>query len=128
MIYSGKDIAYTVTSSRNKTLLSFPGEGSIQDIVRFGFSYVETEDNFVAYVLAHPKRMKDVLCCFSESELNPSGEVLGHLWTAELIATKRLKENLLVFANPDLSVILFLEIPDPNKKWREECQPTIISA
>jgi hypothetical protein len=111
MIYQIIDIAFDVINSKTKTCLSFPGVGTIQDIVRFGFSFVESEDHFVAYVLAHPDQMKQVLCGFPDAILDPDKESIGRLCTAKLITTKKLKKNQVGFSNGDLSVVLILDMP-----------------
>lgn len=119
MIEIAIDTIYGIVNSVGKTHLAFPGNGTIEDMTQFGFSFVEAEDNYVAYVLAHPTRMKDILCGLSDSVLDPDKEGIGHLWTAKLIATKKFKENTIVFSNLDMSVVLILEIPNPHKIWEE---------
>ena len=110
MICSLKDIAIRALTSQNRTRMVFPGKGPIQDMVRFGFSFVESEDDMVSYIIAHPSRMKDILCGFSEAELNPENGALGRLWTAELICVRKMKGNQIVFANQSMGVVLVLDI------------------
>jgi hypothetical protein len=111
-------ISFDIVNSKRKIQLVFPGIGTIQDMIRFGFSYVESEDHFVAYILAHPIRMKAILIGFPDAILDPDTESIGNLWTAKLIATKRIKEDQIVFANSDLGVILALNIPNPDTQER----------
>jgi hypothetical protein len=109
-MFPNKDITVKVMSSE-RTRMSFPGQGTIRDFVQFGVSFVESEDHFVTYVLAHPNVMKNLLCEFQDSILDPDGEILGKLWTADLISTKKLKENQMIFSNQEMSVVLLLDIP-----------------
>ena len=98
-------------------------------MVQFGFSFVESEDHFVAWVVAHPKRMKDIICSISDSVLDPDKESIGSLWTAKLITSKKFNENQVIFANTEMNVVLFLDIPNPNKMWEEnlKCLPMTIA-
>jgi hypothetical protein len=111
-------ISFDIVNSKRKIQLVFPGIGTIQDMIRFGFSYVDSEDHFVAYILAHPIRMKAILIGFPDAILDPDTESIGNLWTAKLIATKRIKVDQIVFANSDLGVILALNIPNPDTQER----------
>jgi len=118
MIRSNKDIVVSVLTAPNRVRMAFPGDGAIQDHIQFGFSFVEFEDDLTAHVFAHPRRMKEILCGFSDAILDPEGEVLGRLWTADLISTKKLKENQIAFSNANLDVVLILDIP--NNKYQME--------
>jgi hypothetical protein len=119
MMITVKDIAFDVANAKNKTYLSFPGPGTIRDVVSFGVSFVESEDHFVSYILAQPDLMKDILCGFPDSVLDPDAESLGRLLTARLIVTRKFKKNQIVFANEDWGVILVLDITNLYKTWED---------
>lgn len=109
----GKHIVQSVLNA-SKTRMVFPELETMQDILQFGFSFVEMEDEFVAYIIAHPNTIKAILCKYPEAVLDPEGETIGKLWTADLALTKKLKENQIIFSNSRMSTVLLLDVP-PNK-------------
>ena len=117
MIDTAIDTVYGIVNSIDKTRLIFPGNGTIEDMIQFGFSFIEAEDHYVAHLVAHPRRMKDILCGLSDSVLDPDSEGIGQLWTAKLIVSKKVKENTIMFSNSDMSMVLILDVPNPHKIW-----------
>jgi len=105
---SSSDITYGVLNSINLARMSFPGGDNIDDILNFGFSYIESEDNFVSYVIGNSKVMKRIFGEMPESILEPTKEHLGKLWTASLIFSKKVKDNHIIFSNLDYSTVLVL--------------------
>jgi hypothetical protein len=107
------DLASAILGSSYKAVAEFPGKGTLRDMLNFGFSYVETEDNMVTHILAYPSVILKILRVMPEAELDPEGEVLGSLFTAKLLSSKKVKENRIVFANEQQTVVLVLITPEP---------------
>jgi len=97
-----------------KTSADFSGD--MADALNFGFSYVESEDHMVAYVLASPSTVLDILRTVEESMLNPDQEIVGDLWTAKLLCSKKVPDSRIIFVNDFLSTALLLDLLAKHKE------------
>lgn len=93
----------------NAPKISAEFSGSLSDALNFGFSYVESEDHMVSYLLASPKTVQRILREQDESVLDPDQESIGHLWTAKLLCSKKVQESRIIFANESLLTVLLLD-------------------
>ena len=91
-----------------KVYAEFSGE--LNDALNFGFSYVESEDHMVSFVLVSPEMALRILREIPETTLDPDQEILGKLWTADLLCSRKVKEDRIMFANEPLSTALTLQL------------------
>lgn len=96
--------------SENKAYADFPGEGTLNDKLNFGFSFVECQDHFVEYVVANPKMMTKILREIEDSAVDPGDGTIGKLWTASLVVSKKMRDEKLVFSNGGHTAVLFLDL------------------
>lgn len=113
VVDQGSDVLTDIFSSESKVTVDFPGEGSLDDILSFGFSYIEHEDFMVAYVAANPEMMKKIIA-HSDAQIQMRQGFIGRIWTADLIVSNKVRKNHIMFANGDTSVVLNLNVY-PNK-------------
>ena len=107
MKYVASDIIY----SKAKVSLDFKGsDKGLREALNFGFSYIESEDHIVQYVVANCTTMKSLLSDIAEARLYPEKETLGELWTAKLVVSDRLKDNQLIFSNSVFSAVINLNM------------------
>lgn len=83
--------------------------GNLSDALNFGFSYVESEDNMVAFLVASPNTVLKILREIDEAVLDPDDKALGTLWTAKILCSKKLPENRVIFANESLLTVLLID-------------------
>ena len=105
-----------IIHSDYKVSMDFPGQGNLYDVLSFGFSYVESEDHIVDYVVANSHTAKRIFSEISDSEVgfSPDGGI-GRLWTAKLMLSNKLKDRHIVFSNSTLTVVLNLNT-DPDRE------------
>ena len=103
-------ITHQILNISDRAVVDFPSEESLGDALNFGFSFVESEDNMVAYVLVSPAMALRILREVKESTLNPNGEILGGLWTSNLIVSSKIRDNRIIFANHSLTVVLIMDL------------------
>lgn len=109
---NSSDIVFDALNSTNLMYATFPGkDGTIEDVINFGFSFVESQDNYVSYVITNSAIMKIIIGFIPESILEPTKKSLGKLWTSDLVLSSKIKENRIVFSNLDYSAVLVLSIP-----------------
>ena len=101
---------FDILSVGNVASAVYPGIGTLTDIVNFGFAYVESQDSYVTHIAAHPKLMHRVLSEVKDAVLDPNGSSLGKLGTADLMTSRRMHENTIVFSNMDMGIVLSLKI------------------
>lgn len=108
--------ATDIIHSDYKVSMDFPGQGTLFDVLSFGFAYVESEDHFVDYVVANRHTAKRIFAEINDSEvsLSPGGGV-GTLWTARLMVSDKLRDRHIVFSNSTLTVVLNLNV-DPDRE------------
>lgn len=101
---------FDILTSKERVHADFPGDGRINDILNFGFSFIESQDHFVEYIVAHPLIIKEILKEIPESKLDPTTESIGKIWTADLLSSKKMRENRIAFSNGGSTAVLFLNI------------------
>lgn len=113
------EVIKEILRSSNRVTLNFPyaktgkiapyfGDSELSDILSFGFSYVEHEDHCVECLLVTPKIAKKICSEIDTFDLTVDTDFLGYLWTARVLVTDKIPEDLIVFANKDNSVVLYL--------------------
>lgn len=103
------DTVTNIISSKAKVSLNFFGS-NLRDALNFGFSYIESEDHVVQFVIANGNVLKKILAEIPESILEPKREILGELWTATLLCSSRLRDNQVVFSNNTFSAVINLNM------------------
>ena len=98
-----------VTHSKAKIQVEFKGE-TIKDALNFGFSYLESEDHIVEYVMANGKILKKILGEITDSVLKPQGNSMGELWTAKLLFSNKLDDSEIFFSNNTFSAVIHLNL------------------
>lgn len=101
---------FDILNAERAVTAVYPGVGTLTDIINFGFAYVESQDNCVAYIVTHPRMMQRILSEVRDAVLDPSRISLGKLGTADLMVSKKIYEDKIIFSNIDQSVVLFLKI------------------
>jgi len=94
-----------VVHSKAKIQVEFKGE-TLEDALNFGFSYLESEDHIVQYIVVNSKTMKRIFGEINDSILKPKGESLGELWTAKLLLSNNLKDSEIFFSNNTFSAVI----------------------
>lgn len=107
-----------ILQAKNKICLDFPkdlaldpsrfGNSLMGEILNFGFAYVESEDSYVEYIVCDPNIMRGIIIEVPEVELAIDKKYFGKLWTAAMYITNKIKNYNIIFANTDLSVVLYL--------------------
>jgi len=104
-----KDIATDIIYSKAKVSLDFKGSG-LREALNFGFSYIESEDHIVEYVVANCTTMKNIFGDVPEARLYPEKESIGELWTAKLHISDHLKDTEIIFSNNTFSAVINLNM------------------
>ena len=107
--HSVSDLISNIISSKAKVRLEFTGQ-TIRDALNFGFSYIESEDHVVQFVIANGAVLKKIFTEIPESILQPKKESLGYLWTANLLCSERLRDSQIVFSNNTFSAVINLNL------------------
>ncbi len=90
---------------------------SLGDVMNYGFSYIESEDHIVEFIVANNRTMKQIFSEVEDSELKPEGEFIGDLWTAKLLLSQKLQDEQIIFSNNTFSVVINLDLDiNPNHK------------
>lgn len=113
--YINPEIVFEILQSSARVNTDFPGQGDLNDMLNFGFSYVEHKDNYVSHIVTNPKMMKQIIATVSEATIDPRGQSIGRLWTADLIVSHKIKRNHIVFSNIDQTAVLDLNT-HPNRE------------
>lgn len=108
-----KNAISDIISSRSKIKIGFEGK-TILDAVNFGFSYIESEDHVVEYVVANPQIMKKIFIEIPDAVLKMDDRCIGELWTAKLMLSDRLSDNHLLFSNNTFSAVINLNLNKEN--------------
>jgi hypothetical protein len=97
-----------IICSSNRASLDFTGD-SLHDALCFGFSYIESEDHIVNYIVANNTMMKNILT-IPDAVLDPSHDSLGELWTAKLLISNKLGNKRIIFSNASFSAIVNINL------------------
>jgi hypothetical protein len=100
--------------SKAKVEIDFKGI-SISDALNFGFSYIESEDHVVEYVVANPRVMKRIFAKVQDSSIKLESNAVGELWTAKLLLSEKLSDSQIFFSNNTFSAVINLNI-NPNEE------------
>jgi hypothetical protein len=112
------DIVY----SKARVRVEFKGE-TLKEALDFGFSYFDSEDHIVEYVVANAKILKRIFGEIGDSVLKPQNDSLGQLWTAKLLLSDRLNDSEIFFSNNTFSAVISLNLnPDGMKELDENGQ------
>lgn len=106
-------IVHDILSARVKSYATFPGSGTIQDMLNYGFSFVECEDHMVTAILVNAPTMDQIFKTCTDTVFDPKGESYGQLLTAQLYLHRNLADGRIIFSNIDASTVLVL---DPNRE------------
>ena len=99
----------SVVNSKTKIQVPFVGK-DIKDAMNFGFSYFDSEDHIVEYIVASPKNLKRILGEINDSVLDPEGDSLGRLWTAKLLLSSKIGDSDLFFSNNTFSAVIHINL------------------
>jgi hypothetical protein len=102
-----KDTATDIVYSKARVSLPFKGR-TLKDALSFGFSYIESEDHVVEYIVANSSVLKKILGEVPDSKLKIEGDYIGELWTAKLLICDRLMNSQILFSNNTFSVVINL--------------------
>ena len=98
----------------SKARVSLPFKGTtLKDALAFGFSYIESEDHVVEYIVANSNVLKKIFGEVPDSKLKVEGDSIGGLWTAKLLVYDRLRDSQILFSNNTFSVVINLDT-NPN--------------
>jgi len=100
-----KNTATDIIYSKARISLPFKGQ-TLKDALVFGFSYIESEDHVVQYIVANPNVLKKIFGEVPDSKLKIEGDSIGELWTAKLLVHDRLSDSQVLFSNNTFSVVL----------------------
>ena len=89
--------------------------GDLREALNCGFSYGESEDHMVSYVLGSPVQILQIIRSIEETTLNLEQGFIGDLWTAKMLCSKKVPDNRVIFANESLLTILSLDIVAEHK-------------
>ena len=111
------DLVSDIISSKEKISMAMPNIDAreLNNVLVFGFSYVEHTDHFVSYIVTNPLMMKRLFMEMSDSEVGMGQGSVGNLWTAKLLVSKRVKQNHLLFSNDNFSAVLDLVVNTDNE-------------
>lgn len=108
-----KRTSFDILSSDNRAYTDYPyDDGTVKDMLDFGFAFVEQQDHMVEYVVVGPLMAKRIIREVSDVEMNaPKGECIGSLWTAKLMISPKVRDNKIVFSNGGSTAVLHLSVP-----------------
>jgi hypothetical protein len=101
--------AVEIYHSKAKVEIDFKGS-TLRDALNFGFSYIESEDHVVEYVVANSQNIKRIFAEVSDSVINPEADSIGEIWTAKLLLSKKLNNDQILFSNNSFSVVINLNL------------------
>ena len=110
----GKTMNNTVSDifySRAKTRIDFKGD-AIKEAVNFGFSYIESKDHVVNYIVVNSKNLKSILVEVPDSKVKIGVDEgsIGELWTAKLLVSDKLLDSEVLFSNETFSAVINLNL------------------
>ena len=95
--------------SKAKIEIDFKGT-TISDALNFGFSYIESEDHVVEYVVANPRVIKQIFAEMPDSSIKLEYGSIGNLWTAKLLLSDKLSDTQILFSNNTFSAVINLNL------------------
>jgi len=103
------NIASDVFYSQAKIKIDFKGN-DIKEAVNFGFSYIESEDHCVNYIVANPRNLKNIFVDIQDSVVKVDEGSIGELWTAKLLVSEKLTDSEILFSNETFSAVINLNL------------------
>lgn len=108
--------SHSIINSKTKIVIKCY-EKTLNDILNFGFSYLEQSDYIVEYIVTNSVTMKKIFGDIPDSILSPERESIGILWTAKLLISNKLSNSQIIFSNSTFSIVLdTYQDPNPNPK------------
>jgi hypothetical protein len=111
------DLVSDIFYSRAKSKINFDGK-TLKDALNFGFSYIESEDHVVEYIVVNAKVMKKIFIAIPDSIIRPNEESIGELWTAKLLLSEKMPDSQILFSNNTFSAVINLNL-NPNQECVE---------
>jgi hypothetical protein len=105
---------FDILHSDYKAYADFPGHGSCHDVLGYGFSFIESQDHMVEHIITSPKVLKKLISEVDDIEIDPEGDAIAKVWTADIMLSNKLSNDQIVFSNGGQTAVLFLKI-DQNK-------------
>ena len=116
-----KDIVLDILHSKTKEHISFKVD-NLLDALNFGFSYLDSVDHVVTYVITNSVNMKKIFAKIPDSVLRVDNESIGELWTAKLLVSDKLKDSQIVFSNNVFSAVIDVDL-NPNQEFEDAYLP-----
>jgi hypothetical protein len=107
--------ATDIFHSKAKVQIDFKGN-TIKDALNFGFSFIESEDHVVEYVVANNVVTKKIFAQISDSKVDMEDGAIGSLWTAKLLLFNKLSDNQILFSNNTFSAVINLNLNSDEDK------------
>lgn len=104
-----KNTVSDIFYSRAKTELNSPCL-SVKEALNFGFSYIESQDHVVEFIVANPLIMKGIFKDVPDAKVIIDDTAIGELWTAKLFLSDKLKNNQILFSNSNFSAVINLNL------------------
>jgi hypothetical protein len=104
-----RKIATDIFHSKAKIQIGFKGN-TIKDALNFGFSYIESEDHMVEYVVANNRVTKQIFAEIPDSIIDVKDGSIGKLWTAKLLLSDKLSDSQILFSNNTFSAVINLNL------------------
>lgn len=101
--------AADIFHSKAKVQIDFKGN-TITDALNFGFSYIESEDHVVEYVVANNRVTKKIFAEIPDSTVCVEDGTIGKLWTAKLLLSDKLSDSQILFSNNTFSAVINLNL------------------
>lgn len=107
----GLETIRDIVHATEKSHIEYPVDNrGMIDVLGFGFSYIEHEDEVVTYVVMTPKIMKQAFVEVPDAKVTVCNGSIGQLWTAKLLVTDKIKDDHIYFSNEDHTKVLDLDV------------------
>jgi len=97
-----------ILTFKAKEVITFKNS-NINEAMKFGFSYMESEDHIVHYIVANSNNMKKILGNVEDSKIKIEKDSIGELWTAKLLISDKLNDDHILFSNNIFSAVVNLQ-------------------
>lgn len=104
------EIVPDIIYSKIKTSLYCKGGETFEDILNYGFAYIEQQDCIVSYIVSNNHVMKRIFGEIPDSILKPRKHYIGDLWTAKLLLSNKLFDSQILFSDSAFSVVVNLNL------------------
>lgn len=101
---------FDILHSNYKAYADFPGKGTFNDILNYGFLFIESQDHLVEHIITNPKMLKKLISNVKDIEIDPVDNAIAKLWTSDIMLSNKLPDNQIVFSNGGQTAVLFLKI------------------